>query len=250
MRSATSCRSGARPEGCSCGGRATRPSVGSRPTRAQRALRPLQPAARSRPGLRGGLRAADPRREPVDRRARRGPRGVPGQRARRDPARPARGSRVSRAARMRPRPEQDLLLRAALLPDPGQAAEAYAQWAARVDLDKLDFGSLQLLPLLAQRPGGVPDDDALARQMRHVARFSWLRTQMLGRRVAPVVAALADAGLEPTAEQGGGAGLRARRRRASATDVRHRRGHRAAGRRPGRRGPQRRSATTRRCRTR
>ncbi len=109
---------------------------------------------------------------------------------------------MSRAARMRPRPEQDLLLRAALLPDPAQAAEAYARWAARVDLDRLDFGSLQLLPLLALRPGGVPDDDALGRQVRHVARFSWLRTQMLGRRVAPVVAALADAGLEPMLSKG------------------------------------------------
>jgi hypothetical protein len=103
---------------------------------------------------------------------------------------------------MRPRPEQDLLLRAALLPEPAQAADAYRQWAARVDLDKLDFGSLQLLPLLALRPGGVPDDDALARQVRHVARFSWLRTQMLGRRVAPAVAALGDAGLEPLLSKG------------------------------------------------
>ncbi len=124
---------------------------------------------------------------------------------------------MSRAARMRPRPEQDLLLRAALLPDPAQAADAYARWTARVDLDKLDFGSLQLLPLLALRPGGigsaslppggagdgdVRDDDALARQIRHVARFSWLRTQMLGRRVAPVVGALEEAGLEPLLSKG------------------------------------------------
>ncbi len=103
---------------------------------------------------------------------------------------------------MRPRPEQDLLLRAALLPDPAQAADAYARWTARVDLDKLDFGSLQLLPLLALRPGGAPGDDALGRQIRHVTRFSWLRTQMLDRRVAPVVAALEDAGLEPLLSKG------------------------------------------------
>ena len=109
---------------------------------------------------------------------------------------------MSRAARMRPRPEQDLLLRAALLPDPAQAGEAYRQWAARVDLDRLDFGSLQLLPLLALRPDGTPGDGALGRQIGHVARFSWLRTQMLGRRVAPVVAALADAGLEPLLSKG------------------------------------------------
>jgi hypothetical protein len=109
---------------------------------------------------------------------------------------------VSRAARMRPRPEQDLLLRAALLPDPTQAAAAYRQWAARVDLDQLDFGSLQLLPLLALRPGGAPGDGALGRQIRNVARFSWLRTQMLGRRVAPVVGALEDAGLEPLLSKG------------------------------------------------
>ena len=37
---------------------------------------------------------------------------------------------------------------------------------------------------------------------RHVARFSWLRTQMLGRRVAPVVAAMEDAGLEPLLSKG------------------------------------------------
>ncbi len=108
---------------------------------------------------------------------------------------------MSAAARMLPASHHRLLLEAALSIDPERARGARETWTAQVDLDKLDFGSLQLLPLLAARDEPIPDEE-LARQVHHVVRFTWLRSQLLGRRVAPVVAALDEAGLQPMLSKG------------------------------------------------
>lgn len=108
---------------------------------------------------------------------------------------------MSNAAHMLPASHHRLLLEAALAADPVRARLAREHWAAQVDLDKLDFGSLQLLPLLAARSEPIPDAN-LEKQVRHVVRFTWLRTQLLNRRTAPVVAALRDAGLDPLLSKG------------------------------------------------
>jgi hypothetical protein len=109
---------------------------------------------------------------------------------------------MNRAARMRPGPTQDLLLKAALQPDADRAAEAAAEWSAQADLDTLDFGSLLLLPQLANRAEPVIDDAELDAQIAKVARFSWLRTELLSRQVAPALGSFVDAGIEPVLIKG------------------------------------------------
>ena len=62
-----------------------------------------------------------------------------------------------------PNPQQELLLRAALLE--GEAAlSAWQQWQAEADLDHLDYGSFRLLPLLYQN------------LQRHQIKHPWLPT--------------------------------------------------------------------------
>lgn len=108
---------------------------------------------------------------------------------------------MSSIARMLPAPHHRLLLEAALSADPAAAADARRRWARKVDLDTLDFGSVQLLPLLDLTDVG-PAGDELAEQVRRVVRFTWLRTEVLNRRVAPALSALADAGLDPMLSKG------------------------------------------------
>lgn len=110
----------------------------------------------------------------------------------------------NRAARMRPGPAQELLLTAALAPDVDRARQAAASWTAQIDLDTLDFGSLLLLPLLANRAEPVVDDVELRDRIAKVARFSWLRTELLSRQVAPALGQLVDAGLRPVLIKGAG----------------------------------------------
>ncbi len=98
--------------------------------------------------------------------------------------------------RSRPSAEQELLLRAALLPGPA-AGEAWSAWRAVVDLnDKIDDGSFRLLPLVCRNleRAGVEADD-LAR-LRGVYRQTWLRNQVVVHRVAPVLRAFNAAGIQ------------------------------------------------------
>jgi hypothetical protein len=73
-----------------------------------------------------------------------------------------------------PTAEQELLLRAAVL-EGDAAAAAYREWAARVDLDDLDYGSQRLLPLLYRRLRH------LGVESTHVAKFKGAYRQALYR---------------------------------------------------------------------
>ena len=85
--------------------------------------------------------------------------------------------------------EHDLLLRATLAPEP-EARDAFEAWRAQADLATLDRASQRVLALLAERLDG--QDDAVAAKVRRIARFTWLRTQVLLEHTAPAVRALAD----------------------------------------------------------
>jgi hypothetical protein len=88
--------------------------------------------------------------------------------------------------------EHELLLRATLGPDPA-ARDAYDAWRAQADLATLDRASQRVLALLAERLDG--QDDAVAAKVRRIARFTWLRTQVLIEHTAPAVHALQEAGV-------------------------------------------------------
>jgi hypothetical protein len=88
--------------------------------------------------------------------------------------------------------EHDLLLRATLAPEP-EASDAYARWRAQADLATLDRASQRVLSLLAERLDG--QDDEVAAKVRRIARFTWLRTQVLLEHTAPAVRALAESGV-------------------------------------------------------
>lgn len=109
---------------------------------------------------------------------------------------------MSTTGRMRPPERLDWLLRACLHPDAATAHDAYARWRAQLDLDALDLTSLQLLPLLIAEPGRLPRDEALDHQLRNAVRFSWLRTQFLTTRIAPVLRDLHAGGIRATLVKG------------------------------------------------
>ena len=88
--------------------------------------------------------------------------------------------------------EHDLLLRATLGPE-AAARDAYEAWRAQADLATLDRASQRVLALLAERLDG--QDDEVAAKVRRIARFTWLRTQVLLEHTAPAVQALEAAGV-------------------------------------------------------
>ncbi len=96
---------------------------------------------------------------------------------------------------VRPTPEQELLLLAALLEGPGAVA-AFESWAARVKFDLLDQGSYRILPALHAnlRTRGVTHP--LMSRLQSVSRAAWYRNQLLRHRGADVVRSLESAGLE------------------------------------------------------
>jgi hypothetical protein len=89
--------------------------------------------------------------------------------------------------------EHELLLRATLGPD-DEALDAYERWRAEVDLATVDRASQRVLALLAERLGDRRDD-AVAEKVHRIARFTWLRTQVLLERSAPAVRALTESGI-------------------------------------------------------
>jgi hypothetical protein len=110
---------------------------------------------------------------------------------------------LKRAPLMRPPALQDNLLRAALHPDREVAERAAAAWAGSVDLDTLDFGSVQLLPMLTARPDPLPIGKQLAAQITNVSRVTWLRTESHARMIAPAISDLREAGCDPVLMKGG-----------------------------------------------
>jgi len=85
----------------------------------------------------------------------------------------------------RPRGAGRLLLRAALLSGE-PAREAWHAWREVTNLDRLDGGSLRLLPLAYSNLEGALGEDGFARWVRGIVRASWLKGQSLtaGARAA------------------------------------------------------------------
>ncbi len=96
---------------------------------------------------------------------------------------------------VRPTPEQELLLLAALLEGP-EAVAAFESWATRVNFDLLDQGSYRLLPALHANLRTRDVTHPLMSRLQSVSRAAWYRNQLLRHRGAEVVRSLESAGLE------------------------------------------------------
>ncbi len=94
-----------------------------------------------------------------------------------------------------PNAQQELLLRAALWPGQ-EAINAFLQWKAQIDIERLGAGSTRLLPLLRHNLIAQGFDDALLARCQSVARYSWYQNHMLFARSAKTLAALHAAGID------------------------------------------------------
>ena len=98
--------------------------------------------------------------------------------------------------RCRPTPEQELLLRAALLQGEAAAA-AWEEWRARVDIDRVDAGSYRLLPLLyanLRSLGAV--SEPLLEKLKGIYRHTWYKNNLLLHRTAGLLRSFSERDLE------------------------------------------------------
>jgi hypothetical protein len=88
-----------------------------------------------------------------------------------------------------PTPQQELLLRAALLPG-ARAAEAWERWFPQVDIDHLDPASDVMLSLLYRNLAEAGVDVPVMTRLKGVYRYHWVRNQVQLRRLAQTLALL------------------------------------------------------------
>jgi Uncharacterised nucleotidyltransferase len=93
-----------------------------------------------------------------------------------------------------PSPAQELLLRAALMPDE-RALGAWREVRGQIDIESLDGATQALLPALRRNLLALGEDDELLGLFKGVHRYSWARTQLLLAPMMPIVQALEDAGI-------------------------------------------------------
>src|SRR4051794_21120609 len=101
-----------------------------------------------------------------------------------------------------PTPAQDLLLRAALLPDE-RAGAAWRRARPDIDVATLDAEAAMVLPLVRHNLAARGVEDDLFGLFKGVQRHTWARTQLLLAPLMPVVAALEAAGIPTLLLKGG-----------------------------------------------
>ncbi|MBN1550969.1 nucleotidyltransferase family protein, partial [bacterium] len=102
-----------------------------------------------------------------------------------------------------PTPEQRLLLHAVLLK--GQdAISAWEQWAAKLNFDKLDYGSQRLIPLLYRNLLDHGIQHTLMARYKGVYRRFWLSNQFLFNHIKSVLSSLNEAGIKTLLFKGAG----------------------------------------------
>jgi Uncharacterised nucleotidyltransferase len=101
----------------------------------------------------------------------------------------------------RPDPEQLLVLHAAL-DEPAEGRQAWRRWRAAVEFDDVDHGSTRLLPLVYRNLGPDSFDAEVAGRLKGLYRRSWSHNQLLFRRGAEAIEALAASGIETIALKG------------------------------------------------
>ena len=94
-----------------------------------------------------------------------------------------------------PLPDQALLLRAALA-DGTAALDAWTSWERGVALDRIDAGSLRLLPLAYHNLTRLGVDPASLGRIRGVYRQAWYRNHLIIGRLADLLVVFRQAGLD------------------------------------------------------
>ena len=82
-----------------------------------------------------------------------------------------------------PTPAQELLLKACLF-EGDEATAAWRGWRAATRLDDIDAGSVELLPMLAQKMRRFAVEEPAFGKYRGVQRQTWARNQLLIRGAA------------------------------------------------------------------
>ena len=99
-----------------------------------------------------------------------------------------------RAGNYWPTPDQELLLRASLLPGPA-AAEAWSELRPRIDLDDIDSGSQRLFPLLYRNLHRQGIDASWWPKLKGMYLHTWSRNYMLFHHAGLLLDHLARAGI-------------------------------------------------------
>lgn len=94
-----------------------------------------------------------------------------------------------------PTPDQELLLRAALLQGE-PALDSWNEWRRKVNIDVIDYGSHRMIPQLYRNMQRHGVKDPLMDRMKGVYRYYLYKNEILLHRVASLVAALEDAGIQ------------------------------------------------------
>jgi Uncharacterised nucleotidyltransferase len=94
-----------------------------------------------------------------------------------------------------PSAEQELLLRAALL-DEEPSREAWATLRPELDVERLEIGSMALLPLLYVRLTDRGATEHFLPRLKGVYRYTWYRNQVAQQSLASVLGTLEGRGIE------------------------------------------------------
>lgn len=106
-----------------------------------------------------------------------------------------------------PTPDQELLLRAALIQDQS-AGSAWRKWQTRVDFDAMDWGSYRLLPLVYRNLKTLCVEDELMGRLRGIHRRTWYKNNLLLSETMALVRGFQQAGIPTLILKGIALGLK------------------------------------------
>lgn len=93
-----------------------------------------------------------------------------------------------------PTPEQQWMLRAAIMPDRA-GRDAWDQWIAVADIDHLDIGSFRLIPLLYRNLKRLGVEHELMGRFRGIHRRAWYQNQTALHRLSGLLRSMHESGI-------------------------------------------------------
>lgn len=100
-----------------------------------------------------------------------------------------------------PTPKQGRLLRV-LFADVGESGEEWRRMRSEFELEHLEPGSYDLMPLLYKRLAQVAPDDPVVEKLRGIYRRTWYANHLEVRATAPALAALVGGEIDPLVVNG------------------------------------------------